>query len=159
MGQSDIGPCTRDLYCFMCAQKGLKKLKALTAPRNCVWIWLLGIFLPLLSRNSNAGSGRDSSLNRAFPWEEAKPVALNSFKGKKLAMWFLLLFIYNRAFLRWKWILPKSHTQAFTLGNFFVLPIKFTPGKLRIYIESQFQQGSNNWWAHLPPYTGAFIKI
>lgn len=58
MGQSDIGPCTRDLYCFMCAQKGFKKLKALTAPKNCVWIWLFGIFLALLSRNSNAGSGR-----------------------------------------------------------------------------------------------------
>ena len=36
IGQSNIGPCTRDFYFSMYPQEGLKELKALHAPKNCV---------------------------------------------------------------------------------------------------------------------------
>lgn len=113
LGQSDTGPSTRGLSCSMSPQEGLKELKDLTAPKSCLVTWILGMFLTSLSRNSDSRLGRDSSLNRSFSWEWANSVALNSFKEKNWQFNSFFLIIHNRAFLKWKWILPpNTHTWA-----------------------------------------------
>lgn len=83
MGQSDGVPSARDLDGSTYPQEVLKELKDLTTPKNCLEIWIFGIFLAPLSQNSGSESGRDS-LNRSLSWEQDNPVI--HLKEKKLVI-------------------------------------------------------------------------